>query len=111
MNDNEILKALECCGQPVPKCNECPVSEYNRHPCCCDAVKRKAIEVINRQKAEIESLEMDIKQLKSDNIMAEQNFENIKELYEAEKEKVEKAKQKLVEHFKTQKMSLEGSEK
>ena len=101
MNDNELLKALECCGQSLPtKRKACPIPvsdcNYRRY----DDIKKRAIEAINRQKAEIESLEMDVKQLKSDNIMAEQNFENIKELYEAEKEKAEKAKQAAINYFK-----------
>ena len=54
------------------------------------------LDLINRQKAKIEALQMDNKQLQSDVINANQNWDHIKGLWECEKEKVESAKQKVI---------------
>ena len=58
MTDNEIIKALECCGRKHNEkndtyCKECQFKSYL--PCVaflCD----RTIDLINRQKAEIERL-------------------------------------------------------
>ena len=52
--DDEIIKALECCKQPIPICTDCPIGEGDM---CFDFMKECAIGIINRQKAEIERLE------------------------------------------------------
>lgn len=54
------------------------------------------LDLINRQKAKIEALQMDNKQLQSDVINANQNWDHIKGLWECEKEKIESAKQKVI---------------
>ena len=51
--DDEVIKALECCKQPIPMCHSCPIGEGDM---CFDFMKEKAISIINRQKAEIERL-------------------------------------------------------
>ena len=54
MTDNEIIKALECCVEKG-KCNECPY--YLPYGINCGYHKDKnALNLINRQKAEIERL-------------------------------------------------------
>lgn len=63
MKDNEIIKALECCASSsqVSACDGCP---YNRESLICEMLKsRDALDLINRQKAEIERLEKQIKEL------------------------------------------------
>ena len=50
MNDNEIIKALECCAGEHACNNECP---GNKVDC---ALEKYALDLINRQKAEIERL-------------------------------------------------------
>lgn len=54
MTDNEIIKALECCQKT--DCNNCPNDFGN---CYANLVgySRYALDLINRQKAEIENLE------------------------------------------------------
>lgn len=56
MTDNEIIKALECCisGQPCKE-TKCP---FYKKGCEIDiyAVEKYALDLINRQKAEIEKL-------------------------------------------------------
>ena len=53
MTDNDIVKALECCKKPVPDCDCCPIE---RGDMCFDFLKEAALDLINRQKAEIERL-------------------------------------------------------
>jgi uncharacterized coiled-coil DUF342 family protein len=50
----------------------------------------------NSYKSRVQTLEMDNAQLHSDIVNANQNFDHINGLWEAEKEKVEKAKQKVI---------------
>ena len=56
MIDKEIIKALECCGNIVDStCKGCVYHEtYNAR--CVVRLMRDALDLINRQKAEIESL-------------------------------------------------------
>ena len=54
----------------------------------------------NSYKAKVEALTMDNEQLKSDLICEKMNFENVNELYKAEKEKLARARQKLIDAFK-----------
>ena len=57
MTDNEIIKALECCGNIVDStCKECAYHEtYNAS--CVVRLMRNALDLINRQKAEILELQ------------------------------------------------------
>lgn len=48
MTDNDIIKALECCGCDNYQCDNCP---YAYKTC---TVYKDSIDLINRQKAEIE---------------------------------------------------------
>lgn len=51
MTDNDIIKALECCVHQ--HCAECKLSELTF---CIDALSKYSLDLINRQKAEIERL-------------------------------------------------------
>ncbi len=57
MKDNKIIKALECCIECDTYCDECsedcPLKETND---CTYALRRNSLDLINRQKAEIERL-------------------------------------------------------
>lgn len=57
MTDNEIIKALKCCGNIVDStCKECVYHEtYNAS--CVVRLMRDALGLINRQKAEIAELQ------------------------------------------------------
>ena len=57
MTDNEIIKAVECCTGNT-KCCECPMF---RTPNCMNKAFGYALDLINRQKAEIERLEKENK--------------------------------------------------
>lgn len=56
MNDNDIIKALECCrgGKREYGCNKCPL--YCRVPACTGHLTEAALDLINRQKAENKTL-------------------------------------------------------
>ena len=57
MTDNELIKALECCGV-VQSCKGCPYNGAELHPkmYCQDKKDMDARDLINRQKAEIKRL-------------------------------------------------------
>lgn len=58
MTDNEIIKALECCGDESGinhACSKCPKFKDN-DDFCETALHNQALDLINRQKAEIERL-------------------------------------------------------
>ena len=75
MTDNEIIKALECCSVNAEgNCRGCPL--LNDYSPCGVKLTTNALDLINRQKAEIE-------RLKSDNDILSKNMHNLcKELDE-----------------------------
>lgn len=57
MTDNEIIKALECCSSTsILDCADCPYWG-TRRSCGVKQMKKDALNLINRQKAEIEELQ------------------------------------------------------
>jgi hypothetical protein len=52
MKDSDIIKALECCAKLT--CSECPY--YEKRHIRCRELRKLALDLINRQKAEIEEL-------------------------------------------------------
>ena len=52
MTDKEIIKALECCLSQNGECDKCPQHSRN----CVDDLLHQSLDLINRQKAEIEKL-------------------------------------------------------
>lgn len=56
MNDNEIIKALECCGRE--SCLGCPYRDGKCHQ--GNPMIRDALDLITRQQAEIERLKKEI---------------------------------------------------
>lgn len=111
MTDKEIMKALECCGdeEMLKWCTDCPYFD-KENDFCQEDLSRDALDLINRQQAEIEKYrkldelaekcienqKLEIKQLEGDILEEKLNYSHIKELYEEEKAKVEKAKQKVI---------------
>ena len=64
MTDNEIIKALECCSdwENANTCKECPF--YEELDCATtDRLDKYALNLINRQKAEIERLNKEVDRL------------------------------------------------
>lgn len=60
MTDNDIIKALECCGNPYSICAECPIKDDHG---CNEQLAKYALDIINRQQAEIEQLKFEIAKL------------------------------------------------
>ena len=61
MTDNEIIKALECCACVDNACDDCPITSTLKDDCKCgEYLAKNALNLINRQKAEIEELEAEI---------------------------------------------------
>lgn len=97
MTDEQIIKAYERCftlGFDESTCYECPF--YTATAKCTEDLRDSVLALINRQQTKIEALQTDNKQLQSDVINANQNWDHIKGLWEREKEKVEIAKQKVI---------------
>ena len=53
MTDNEIIKALEICENYKETCEYCPYDNI-RH--CADEIRKDALDLIQRQQAEIDRL-------------------------------------------------------
>ena len=60
MNDEEIMEALECCGEPYNICAECPIKDDHG---CNEQFVNYALDIINHQQAEIEQLKFEIAKL------------------------------------------------
>jgi hypothetical protein len=62
MTDEQIIKGLECCAdESVEICNECPYF-VDTFTCNQMQMRKDALDLINRQKAEIEALDFLIKE-------------------------------------------------
>ena len=64
MTDNEIIKALEYCEDSADTDKHCLKCPYCNESYCLDKMMADALDLINRQKAEIEKLTKDSKRLK-----------------------------------------------
>lgn len=60
MTDNEIIKAMQCVIGNDVKCSECTYQKVLPFPSCRRKCAKNALDLINRQKAENESLKMDL---------------------------------------------------
>ena len=56
MTDNEITKGMECVIGNDVNCSECTYQKVLPFPSCRRMCAKNALDLINRQKAEIESL-------------------------------------------------------
>ena len=56
MTDKEIIKALECCIKHT-ECPECPMKGTRN---CISELNKNALDLINRQQAEIERLTVEL---------------------------------------------------
>ena len=67
MTDNKTIKALECCKvcSSPEHCGECPYVECTTTKGCVGEMLTDVLDLINRQKAEIEELERELEDLSS----------------------------------------------
>lgn len=89
MTDAEIIRALECCSQDTHDCDNCPLN-IAEESLCFNEIKGYALDLINRQKAEIERLQKENNQLADIGKM----YSEIKT--EAIKEFAERVKSRLI---------------
>lgn len=76
MTDKEILKGLECCAIKHD-CNECP---YKVEKCeLLNSILSDALDLINRQQAEIEKLQSMNRDLKVDTFNIEEQLKDVTE--------------------------------
>ena len=104
MTDNEIIKALECCAGD-DGCDVCPM--YKPSSECITELQGKALDLINRQKAENERLNKEVnKQQLRRQIRRQMYRSTVEEIKsEAIKEFAERLKKKY-KHNKTSITSL-----
>lgn len=88
MNYEEIIKALECCGNPYSICAECPIKDDHG---CNEQLAKYALDIINRQQMEIDRLKNEIQTTKDAYTMLQTKNEIIK--FEAIKEFAERLKE------------------
>ena len=60
MTDNEIIKAMQCVIGNDVSCSECEYQKVLPFPSCRRMCAKNALDLINRQKAENESLKVDL---------------------------------------------------
>ena len=68
MTDKEIIKALEGCGSGSGGCKQCPMFEDCRKD--IHALEKYALDLINRQQAEIEYLKKVIETMTNEQILS-----------------------------------------
>lgn len=56
ITDEEVIRALERCNNPILTCEGCPLERVGS---CLNAIKATVLPIINRQKAEIDDLKRD----------------------------------------------------
>ena len=87
MNDNEIIKALECCRNNAREdeckyCLSCPMAhcelDEDEELNCMDAVPKRAIDLINQQKAENTELQRENAELQYENLQMIASIKNLK---------------------------------
>ena len=122
MTDNEIIKALECCKNSLSEkdaCGDCPLYE-EEEVTCITILSKNALDLINRQKAEIDILirkkeslrdeiaeqQAEIERLKEENETIKSNFEcqqivlgDFDEIIKKQAKKLKTAKSEAIKEF------------
>ena len=78
MTDKEVTMALECCGKSPPVCHECKYKGKCNRIDCYDYLKRDALDLINRQQAEIDNYSHNIKNLTEENRQLQSHVKRLK---------------------------------
>ena len=102
MNDNDIIKALECCsyGDEI-KCRECPADDCILS--CGNKLSKQALDLIDRQKAENEILKDLITYQKQEIKEKEQKYNQAVDdmfgLIETTRNEIAEAKSEAIKEF------------
>ena len=92
MTDNEIIKYMQCVIGNEVNCSECTYQKVLPFPSCRNMCAKNALDLINRQKAEIE-------RLKADKIIAERHEKDARELYKDVVIQLKTAKSEAIKEF------------
>ena len=93
MTDNEIIKAMQCVIGNDVKCSECTYQKVLPFPSCRRMCAKNALDLINRQKEEIE-------RLKQENEFCHKTItENAQRALEVTVEAIETAKSEVIKEF------------
>lgn len=65
MTDNEIIKYMQCVIGNDANCSECTYQKALPFPSCRMMCAKNALDLINRQKAEIERLNIELQSMRS----------------------------------------------
>ena len=78
MTDNEIIKFMQCVMGNDANCSECAYQKTLPFPSCRRTCAKDALDLINRQKTEIERLEKELMKCKLEKEMMYQVADEIK---------------------------------
>ncbi|MBQ2388732.1 MAG: hypothetical protein II305_01635 [Clostridia bacterium] len=103
LSDDEIKKALECCSTASCISNKCHYEKLHDIPTCTTKLTKDALDLINRQNAEIERLESLSQRLGNDVDLKLKYIYELEEKLktakaEAYKECIEKVKSEINKH-------------
>lgn len=100
MTDDEIIKALECCNRPANQtsCDDCPYQFSDEK--CSSKLIIDTLDLINRQKVEIEQLEVRNAKLKK-YFTIEFSYDDLEEIVERRLERIlnDKVKTEAIREF------------
>ena len=106
MTDNEIIKALKCCNGWDSRCLNCPLICEGVN--CKEKLNNYTLDLINRQKAEIERLKRDI--AIHEHVHEESNAAYQVLVKQAKSEAIKEFAERLKKHSFVDNLSLDGKE-
>lgn len=97
MTDNEIIKALECCAKTefISDCAKCEMLAFD----CKDILIEYALDLINRQKAEIDRLQKTVVDLNTNLSESINCFTRMESLYKIKCKELEISKSEAIKEF------------
>lgn len=98
MKDDEIIKTLTCCdSDSVASC--CIKCQLHDRGDCVHILSHNALDLINRQKAEIERLEKELELARADKVIAEKHEKDARDLFKDIVIQLKTAKSKAIKEF------------
>lgn len=97
MTDNDIVKGLECCGQNImyEHCIDCPFNGELSRAICTIYLSRYALDLNNRQKAEIERLKTENKDISEQFRILDVECERLEKANEKQKAEIERLREHI----------------
>ena len=97
MTDNEIIKAMQCVIGNDVKCSDCTYQKVLPFPSCRMMCAKNALDLINRQKEEIDRLNIELQSMRSAANSYKMHYETAKS--ESIKEFIDKLKNRVVNKY------------